>query len=244
MESAGGLRLLNEPFGSATCAEIPLPPPPPGTCFNFHSGREGGGGLPPTPSPPLAPLPEDPSLPGSVALKPEESNPTQPNPTPPPLPWTPAPPPRPAQASPSPSPPRWDALPLLTLDGGQGLAHGTPCVHGLPLQRTRTSRRARRWCMWPCSLTKWPLRAARRTRGCRPGGRQVCVRGHVPGQCRVSGLCHTPTRKARGRTPHGSAPGLDLGEYTGRGGGGGRSRQYVEQQTSAQQKCAKLCRGI
>ena len=28
----------------------------------------------------VAPLPEDPSLPGSVALKPEESNPTQPNP--------------------------------------------------------------------------------------------------------------------------------------------------------------------
>ena len=31
----------------------------------------------------VAPLPEDPSLPGSVALKPEESKPTQPNPTPP-----------------------------------------------------------------------------------------------------------------------------------------------------------------
>ena len=31
-----------------------------------------------------APLPEDPHHPGSVALKPEESNPTQPNPPPPP----------------------------------------------------------------------------------------------------------------------------------------------------------------
>ena len=46
----------------------------------------------------VAPLPEDPSLPGSVALKPEESNPTQPNPLPPlhrsPRPYN-APPPSP-----------------------------------------------------------------------------------------------------------------------------------------------------
>ena len=46
----------------------------------------------------VAPLPEDPSLPGSVALKPEESNPTQPNPPadPPPDP-PPAPPPPPPE---------------------------------------------------------------------------------------------------------------------------------------------------
>ena len=45
----------------------PFAPPPPPRAL-----------LPHPPGVPLAPLPEDPSLPGSVALKPEESNPTQP----------------------------------------------------------------------------------------------------------------------------------------------------------------------
>ena len=51
-------RPQTSPFLSALCADCcrctwaMTPPPPPGTCFNFHSGR-GGGGLPPwTPSPP------------------------------------------------------------------------------------------------------------------------------------------------------------------------------------------------
>ena len=37
-------------------AYMAIPPPPPrGTCFNFHSGRGGGGPLPPGPPPPLPP---------------------------------------------------------------------------------------------------------------------------------------------------------------------------------------------